>query len=73
MTQIECPSCKKQVDIDSPSVEKQEDGLDLIVRCPQCQQRFIVQRVALVRQQLRVAEFGYRVDETGQEIRISLQ
>ena len=26
MTEIECPKCKAKVDIDSPTVTKEEDG-----------------------------------------------
>ena len=73
MTQIECPTCKQRIDLDNPTVETQEDGLQLIVKCPHCVERFIVQRIAEVRMQLRSAEFGYRIDESGQEIRVSLQ
>jgi hypothetical protein len=73
MTIIECPGCKARVDIDRTDVEKQEQGLHLIVKCPECTERFLLQRVAEVRQRLQVAEYGYTVDQTGQEIRVKLQ
>ena len=73
MTFIECPVCKSRVDIDRTDLEKQEDGLQLIVKCPGCAERFIVQRVAQVRERLQVAEYGYTVDQTGKEIRVKLE
>jgi ribosomal protein S27E len=73
MTLIECPGCKTAVDIDRSDIEKQEDGLQLIVKCPDCAERFMIQRVAWIRQKLEVAQYGYVVDQSGQKIRIKLE
>ena len=73
MTIIECPACKSRVDIDRIDLEKEEQGLQLIVKCPECAERFIIQRVAQVRERLQVAEYGYTVDEAGQESRVRLE
>jgi uncharacterized Zn finger protein len=72
MTIIECPSCKAKIDIDRPDVQKEEDGLDLIVQCPSCGKRFIIQQIKIVRQKLKVAEYGYTKNKDGQEIKIKL-
>jgi predicted Zn finger-like uncharacterized protein len=72
MTKIECPSCKKAVDIDSPQVKKEERGLELVVRCPHCGDDFLVQRVAEVRRKLKVAKYGFTTNPQGKEIKIEL-
>jgi len=72
MTKIECPNCKKPVDIDSPNVIKEERGLELVVKCPYCKTDFLVQRVAEVRKKLKVAQYGFTQDKHGNEIRIKL-
>jgi predicted Zn finger-like uncharacterized protein len=72
MTIVECPSCQAKIDVDRADVEKEEDGLDLIVRCPPCGNRFIIQRVKIVRQKLKVAKYGYTKNKDGEEIRIKL-
>ena len=73
MTLIECPACKSAVDIDRSDVETQEDGLQLIVKCPHCAERFVIQQVAVIRQKLQVAQYGYVVDQAGQKVRVKLQ
>jgi predicted Zn finger-like uncharacterized protein len=72
MTIIECPACQAKFDIDRADVEKEEDGLDLIVKCPPCGERFIIQRVKIVRQKLKVAKYGYTKNKEGQEIKIKI-
>lgn len=72
MTKIECPSCGKAVDIDSPNVTKEERGLELAVRCPHCSDEFLVQRVAEVRRKLKVAQHGFTTNAQGQEIKIKI-
>jgi uncharacterized Zn finger protein len=72
MTLIECPACKSPVDIDRAEVKKEKDGLDVIVTCPDCGAGFILQQVAQVRQRLQVAQYGYTVDQSGQQIRVKL-
>ena len=61
-TLIECPNCKTKVDIDASTTQKREDGLDLIVKCLQCLEEFVVRRVKHVRQNLRAATVGYTED-----------
>ena len=58
MTLIECPKCKKEVDIDSPTVTKQLDGLELIITCTKCKTRFILQGIAEARKTLLTAQYG---------------
>ena len=72
MTIIGCPSCQVKVDIDRADVEKQEDGLDLIVKCPSCSERFIIERIKTVRRKLKVAKYGYTKNEHRKEIKIKL-
>jgi endogenous inhibitor of DNA gyrase (YacG/DUF329 family) len=72
MTKLECPNCKKPVDIDSPNVVKEERGLELAVKCPYCKTDFLVQRVAEVRRKLKIAKYGFTTNAQGQEIKIKL-
>ena len=69
---LECPCCGKEVDIEDRAVEKREDGLDLIVTCPHCRERFILQRVKWVKKLLK-AKYAIIKDETGQKQRIKIQ
>jgi uncharacterized Zn finger protein len=73
MTEIECPSCGKVVDIDSTSVVKEERGLELAVRCPHCGDEFLVQRVAHVRRQLKVAQYGFTTNDQGKKIKVKIR
>lgn len=72
MTLIECPACKKGVDVDAKNIRKTEDGTDLIVSCPACSEKFVVARIAQVRRKLMVAEAGLVRDRSGKHVRIDL-
>jgi hypothetical protein len=72
MTLIECPGCKREVDIDAVGIEKQPDGLDLIVRCPRCAIQFVVPRFAAAQQGLLVARHGLIKDRKGRTRRVEL-
>jgi endogenous inhibitor of DNA gyrase (YacG/DUF329 family) len=72
MTLIECPKCKREVEIDAANVTKEQDGLDLIVTCPRCKTPFIIQQVALVRKKLLEAQYAFVKDKTGRTRRIQI-
>lgn len=69
---IECPNCEDRVDIDDVNTQKQERGLELLVKCPSCEKWFIIQRIAEVRQKLQAAKCAYMVTEQGEEVRIRI-
>lgn len=71
MTTVECPICKKKVDLDVKTVETESYGTDLKVKCPHCITQFMVARIAHVRAKLAVAEFGYK-QEGGRQVKIRL-
>lgn len=58
MALIESPGYKAVVDIDRHDIQNQEDGPDLIVRCPRRKSCFTPGRVTAVHEKLRCAEFG---------------
>jgi len=66
---IECPACNTGVDIEDQRVKKEEDGTQLIVTCPNCNTRFILQRVAL-QKLLRAKKAFLIVDGQKQEIKL---
>ena len=72
MTEIECPSCKAKVDIDKPSVIKEEDGLDLKVVCPKCETQFVVARIKELRQKLLKAQFAFAKQKDGKTVKIAI-
>ena len=68
---IECPACEREVNVDDQDVQKKEDGLDLIVTCPHCQERFILQRTKWVRQLLK-AKHAIIKDKAGKKQTIKI-
>lgn len=68
---VECPACGKEVNVDDPNVQKKEEGLHLIVTCPYCKERFILQRVKWIRQMLK-AKYAIIKDESGQKQKIEI-
>jgi uncharacterized protein YbaR (Trm112 family) len=72
MTLVECPDCRKQVDVDDRRVETEEDGLDLIVTCPKCKTQFVVQRVKQLRIKLKRAQYAFVKKKDGKMDRIKI-
>jgi predicted RNA-binding Zn-ribbon protein involved in translation (DUF1610 family) len=72
VTVVECASCGGKVDLDNKSVKQEEYGTDLKVVCSNCGSQFVVARIAQVRQQLKVAQYGWKRDAKGREVRIRL-
>jgi transposase-like protein len=72
MTEIECPECKARVDIDRPSVIREEGGVDIRVRCPHCRAEFIIEKAEEVRRKLRKARYGFARFKDGTTIKIRL-
>ena len=72
MTVIECPACKAKVDIDKPTIIKEEDGLDLKVVCPKCETQFVVERIKELRPKLLKAQFAYVKQKDGTTAKIHI-
>jgi len=71
MLLIECPVCGGKVSVDDPNTEKEENWLELVVTCPHCNERFKIQRVAWVRQNLK-DQYAYIRDQSSQEQRVRI-